>query len=125
VYAAISKWLDYDAFLEQLKSIPYIGPYKRIVSIFLPISELIIAFLLSLPITKKLGFYMSLVALFLFTVYIVLILMGDKIPCSCGGVISTLGWRSHIIFNLFFILLSCLGIKYSDTFRHGLFQKTH
>jgi hypothetical protein len=36
----------------------------------------------------------------------------DKnLPCSCGGIISKLSWKQHILFNLFFIMLSITGIK--------------
>jgi hypothetical protein len=37
----------------------------------------------------------------------------DKnLPCSCGGIISKLSWKQHIIFNLFFIVLSVIGIRF-------------
>jgi hypothetical protein len=41
-------------------------------------------------------------------------LLSEKdLPCSCGGIISSLSWRQHIIFNGVFILLAITGIIFS------------
>jgi hypothetical protein len=58
------------------------------------------------------GFYLSALLLIIFTGYIALVLLNyfGRVPCSCGGVIRTLGWGLHLIFNVFFLLLSFLGI---------------
>ncbi|WP_394353134.1 MauE/DoxX family redox-associated membrane protein [Mucilaginibacter humi] len=32
------------------------------------------------------------------------------VPCSCGGVVRKMSWRLHLVFNVFFLLLSSLGI---------------
>jgi putative oxidoreductase len=47
-----------------------------------------------------------------FTGYVILVLINffGRVPCSCGGVIQVLGWKTHMVFNLFFLLLTGLGI---------------
>jgi hypothetical protein len=43
----------------------------------------------------------------MFTFYIVIILnFSSFIPCSCGGILEKLGWREHLIFNIFFLFLA-------------------
>ncbi|WP_407635810.1 MauE/DoxX family redox-associated membrane protein [Solitalea canadensis] len=32
------------------------------------------------------------------------------IPCSCGGLLSSLSWNEHIAFNIFFIVLIILAL---------------
>ncbi|WP_442892031.1 hypothetical protein [Chryseobacterium sp. VD8] len=32
-------------------------------------------------------------------------------PCSCGGVIKNLTWPQHLIFNLFFVVITSLAIR--------------
>ncbi|MDQ2656909.1 MAG: hypothetical protein M3Y60_05770, partial [Bacteroidota bacterium] len=33
-----------------------------------------------------------------------------ELPCSCGGVLNSLGWKAHLVFNIVFTLLSIVGI---------------
>lgn len=36
--------------------------------------------------------------------------MLHNIPCSCGGILESLGWREHLYFNLAFIALAVLAL---------------
>jgi hypothetical protein len=47
-----------------------------------------------------------------FTGYVGLILVNyfGRVPCSCGGVLKIMGWKTHFVFNLFFLLLTVTGI---------------
>jgi putative oxidoreductase len=62
--------------------------------------------------TRLAGFYASLALMIVFTIYtgIILLHFFRYIPCSCGGVIKKLTWKQHLVFNLFFVVLSILGI---------------
>jgi hypothetical protein len=40
-----------------------------------------------------------------------MILFAEHLPCNCGGVLQKMNWRQHLIFNLFFICLSLIGIR--------------
>lgn len=112
VYAALVKILDFHRFNRQLQQSPiwpdYIG---AIMSWIVPITELIIAIVL-IPARYRLwGLYASTGLMTLFTLYIIYILgFSGYIPCSCGGVLESLGWRQHLVFNLVFVALGIIGI---------------
>jgi hypothetical protein len=52
----------------------------------------------------------------LFTIYIAIILVvNNHIPCSCGGIIQSMSWKQHLLFNVACIILSVIGIRSSTT----------
>lgn len=90
---------------------PYIASYATVISWAVPFVELVIAGLLWFARYRTLALYASLVLLGSFTIYISIVLKySESIPCSCGGVISTLGWTDHILFNITFMFMALLGI---------------
>jgi len=114
VYTAVSKLNHLDTFQWRLERMPYISPYASLISWVVPFLELVIAGLLWFPKYRKMAFYASLILLGLFTTYIIVVLKySDSIPCSCGGVISALGWRDHILLNITFMVFAFLGILWS------------
>ena len=111
VYTALSKLLDFNLFRHTLGQSPIIGNNAAFVAIALPIVELVVAALLFFPRTRLAGLYGSFGLMTAFTLYIGYILtLADKVPCSCGGVIKELGWRDHLIFNIFFVMASLAGL---------------
>jgi uncharacterized membrane protein YphA (DoxX/SURF4 family) len=112
VYTASSKLLDFNQFKVEMydQTLPH-----RIATLLiwlLPGVEISVSLLLLFEKTRLAGFYASGILIVLFTGYIGLVLLNyfGRVPCSCGGVIKALGWRLHLVFNLFFLLLSLLGI---------------
>ncbi|MAU17147.1 MAG: hypothetical protein CMH46_16590 [Muricauda sp.] len=100
IYTASSKLLDLRLFELRLGRMPYIEPYAPFLSWSLPLLELVIAGLLLFPKLRIIGLYVSGILLTHFTIYIIAVLkFSDDIPCSCGGVLSALGWDDHIVFN--------------------------
>lgn len=112
VYAALSKLLDFNDFRVQMARQTLPHPLKNLLAYALPPIELIVAGLLCFRRTAYAGYWASLLLMTLFTGYVGLVLTGafGRIPCSCGGVISTMGWKLHFLFNLFFLTLTCLSI---------------
>lgn len=111
IYAATSKLLTYELFKAQLVRSPYISGYSNWLVWGIPSIEYLIAVLLIFPKYLLTGLYMSLGLMTLFTSYIYMVLnFSESIPCSCGGIISSFGWKEHLIFNLFFIILALIGI---------------
>jgi hypothetical protein len=99
-------------FQDQLDRFPFISSYSVWISLGVPFVELVIAGTLLFPKYMLGSLYASFFLLVIFTVYITAVLnFSDTIPCSCGGVVSTLGWKGHIIFNTSFMLLALLGIS--------------
>lgn len=114
VYAAGSKLVDYRNTRIQLGLYPWISHFSNTIAWANPAAELMTALGILIPRTKKWGFYASLGLLLLYTIYLVSMVSEFthlQLPCTCGGVISTLTWRQHIFFNLFFISLSIWGIR--------------
>jgi hypothetical protein len=56
------------------------------------------------------GLYASFFLMSLFTAYLMIMLnVSYYVPCSCGGVLEKLSWNQHIVFNVFFIVISAAG----------------
>lgn len=114
VYTSVSKLMHLDTFQLRVERMPYIAPYALVISWSVPFLELVIAGLLWFPRYRIMALYASFILLGLFTTYIIIVLKySDSIPCSCGGVISTLGWKDHILLNISFMVLALLGILWS------------
>jgi len=112
VYTASSKLMDFGQFKVQMhhQAIPHRA--VQVLIYILPVTEIVAAALLLFPKTRLWGLYMAFVLMVLFTGYAGLVLVNyfGHIPCSCGGVLKYMGWKSHFFFNLFFLLLTVIGI---------------
>ncbi|MFY0252897.1 MauE/DoxX family redox-associated membrane protein [Chitinophaga sp. 30R24] len=111
VYTAISKLLDYENFKAVIGQSPLITRFASVLAIAVPLVEIIVSILLVIARYQRIGLYSSFTLMVLFTAYIiVLISLSEKVPCSCGGVISKMTWKQHIFFNLLFVLLALVGM---------------
>ena len=111
MYTAASKLFAIRSFSSTLSKSPLIGEYSKLVAWGIPITELVIGVLLIFAPIRKWGLYASFVLMILFTLYLLyMIFSGSKLPCHCGGVISTMTWQQHIWFNLGFVLVAFTGI---------------
>ena len=110
VYTAISKLLDFTNFKSVLSRSPLIGGKAVFVAFALPITELLVALLLFIPRTRLWGLRGSVALMTVFTIYLAyMISFSPHLPCSCGGVLKQMTWRQHLVFNIFFLLLSISG----------------
>ncbi len=77
----------------------------------LPIVELAVAIFLLLPGLRRFGFMVSILLMLSFTGYVAWVWFGfaGRTPCSCGGVLSSLSWGEHLVFNLVFLGISMIG----------------
>lgn len=120
-YTASSKLLDIDEFRRQLINQRFpdwcVGPLLWLI----PLMEILVSILLVVGVTRKAGFYGSFILMLLFTGYMGLVILNvfDRVPCSCGGVISSMGFKAHFLFNLFFLDLSIVGIYISNYQKKG------
>lgn len=119
-YTAISKLLDMEEFLRQLTNQALPGWSVVPLLWLIPISELFTTVLLLIPITQKVGLYASAVLMTLFTVYMGLVLLNvfTRVPCSCGGVLRSLDFKTHFLFNLLFLVIAMVGIYMIKTDRN-------
>lgn len=111
IYAGLNKLLDYSTFKLQLGLSPLLASWAGIIAVVLPAGELLLAVLLVIPATRLLGYYLSFALLILFTGYLAYMLsFSAHLPCTCSGVISSMSWNQHVLFNSVFILLALAGI---------------
>ena len=111
VYAAVSKLIDFENFQVQLGQSPLLGAFAGVLVWAVPIAEIVISVLLLIKPTKYPGLLLSFCLMTCFSAYIYIILnFSESIPCSCGGILEKLGWKEHLWFNVFFVVLSAIGI---------------
>lgn len=115
VYAAMSKLLDYGKFKVQIGQAAPLRDFAGVLALAIPVVELGIAAMLALGGRFR---HWGLIAftgmMIAFTLYIIwAYYFSPNTPCSCGGVLESLGWVEHIWFNIGFIALSLAGIYLS------------
>lgn len=115
IYAALSKLLDFNKFKYQLGQSPFITRISGLAVWIIPLSEILVSIALLIKRTRTTGLYLSLFLMLLFTGYIFMMLTySPYLPCSCGGILSSMSWRQHFVFNLVFTGLPLLGIIVQD-----------
>lgn len=111
VYAAVSKILEFENFQAQLGQSPLISAYTGFISYTVLILELTISLLLIIPQTRLVSLYAAAALMVMFTTYIVAILnFSANIPCSCGGILESMGWKAHLIFNIVITILCFIAV---------------
>ncbi len=107
VYAGSIKLMDVQKFAVQIGKSSLLTDFANVLAYAVPITELVIAVLLIMPVTRLIGAYAFFGMMVLFTAYITAILgFSDNIPCSCGGVLEKLGWTEHLLFNIGYVGMS-------------------
>lgn len=114
-YTAITKVAAFKTTLHEINNqvLPnWMTPY---LAVAIPAAELLIVAGLLTRRYKMAALYASLALMVVFTVYIGLALLNvyDRMPCSCGGVLKYMGWRTHFAFNLFYVVITIVAIKAS------------
>lgn len=116
-YTGVSKLLMFQNFIEQLRQVEFLRPIALPIAIVLPLTELVVSMLLLLPGTRLIGFWCVLIMLFSFIVYISsMLVFSPSLPCSCGGVLQSLSWQAHLVFNAIVTVATLVAMKwYSST----------
>ena len=112
IYTAVSKLYDWDGTQRALYNQVFPIWFAEILLYTIPVIELATAGLLLNSKTIRKGLLVSFILMLSFTGYIGLIMTGvfGRIPCSCGGIISTLGWGEHLVLNIVLLGLALVGI---------------
>lgn len=112
-YTAVSKWLNMEAHLYAMRNQPFSRPLNNLLAYSIPVVEIITVGLLLVQRTRLVGLFIAFVLMTLFTGYVAMVLSNvfGRIPCSCGGVLEQLGWKEHLVFNLFFLVISITAIR--------------
>lgn len=110
-YTGLNKALDFSKFRFELGRSPFLHNISEFVALAIPFGEMLIAILLIIRRTRLLGLYFSFFLMSLFTGYIYIMLFYSfDLPCSCGGVLASLSWEDHLIFNAVFTILAGIGV---------------
>jgi uncharacterized membrane protein YphA (DoxX/SURF4 family) len=111
LYTGCTKLMEYRSFTEQIRQSPLLAGSAVYVAWFVPVLEILTASALMVSRLRLAGLFASLILMAAFTIYIVVILgFSKELPCSCGGVLQTLNWREHLVFNLCFLSLAFTGV---------------
>ena len=116
-YTGLTKLLEGNMFYDTIRNSPIFGgeTIAAIAAIVIPVSEIVVALLIVWRRTRLLGLYAALVLMLIFAGYTgTLLFFAPSLPCSCGGIISLLSWKQHlmlVLVFLFLILLSIIGLK--------------
>lgn len=106
-YAGSSKLLGHELFLSQLKQIDMLKAIAGPVSFLLPFLEILIAVLMGVERVQAFGLWSAAFLMTTFTFYVAaMLILKSSLPCTCGGVVSSMTWKQHLLFNVFFMLLS-------------------
>ena len=119
LYTGINKLWFHQEFQATLSRSDILSAYATPLSWAIPIIEIAISMLLFFPRTRKAGLIYSTGLITLFTVYIsYMMLFTPDLPCSCGGIISTLSWAQHLALNIFLLLLGLIALLPPPTKNH-------
>ena len=113
IYTGGSKLLDFPMFAHQLEMQNLPQWLTDGLKSTIPAAEIITALLLCSGSTLRYGLMISTLMILVFTIYTIMVLIGffPKAPCSCGGIISTLSWKDHLTFNLFFLAINLTALS--------------
>lgn len=110
-YTGISKLIDHTAFEFDLINAPIIQKVAPIVYAALPAFEIIVGLGLMFTKTRKISLYACLVLMVVFTIYVGGIMSFAKNkPCTCGGVLRSMSWPAHLIFNIAYTIVSIVAL---------------
>lgn len=111
LYTGIEKLLSHGHFLRTLGNISLISNLPDgalLFSYMIPILEITTAIFLLVPKTKNIGLLISTILMLSFSIYVTSMLMtSSHLPCTCGGIVSWLTWKEHLILNA---TLTILGL---------------
>lgn len=113
MYTGWAKFMNLSTFIRGNSKIPYLGPYAKLIGYGIPTLEIMLAILLIVPVywIKRLALWTSTLLMGVFTLYLSLMVgFAEKKLCHCGGVIESMGWKTHIAFNLFWLIAGIFAL---------------
>ncbi len=121
VYTAIAKVYDWNATKLAMYNQVIPDWSKDLLLYGIPMMEVLVALMLLIPRWRFRGFLASLMLMLVFTGYVAWVWLGlaGRVPCSCGGIISSLTWGQHLILNLGLTGLAVWGVGSMGVWRYG------
>ncbi|MBD1422569.1 MauE/DoxX family redox-associated membrane protein [Sphingobacterium chuzhouense] len=114
IYTGYNKLRHVQVFIDGNSKIPLVGQYAELIGWGIPSLEILLAVLLALPFVrvKKIALWPSVVLMGIFILYLTTmsIFFPDRL-CHCGGVIESMDWTTHLIFNLLWLGAGVFAIR--------------
>jgi len=112
--AAVDKLEDYAKFHLQLQRFPVHQSVLYAEAWVIPVTELIVAVFLLVPVTRLKGLFASLFLLSLYTLYLVFMLETRfYCNCNCGEPFQSLSLKMHIALTLASVFVTGVGVVLS------------
>lgn len=109
-YTGLTKLLHEEQFNSVLLSSPFLSPYAVVIRWAVPLCELAVVGLFSVPHLRSWGFLGAAALLAVFSLYIgALLVTRQHLPCSCGALLSSLSWPQHLALNGLLTVLAVTG----------------
>ena len=112
-YTGFSKLMDTHTLFTTLRNAPLFlsKQIAEVFSWFIPITEIGIAATIIFEDFRKIGLLSSIILLALFTAYTLwIVFVNPHQPCTCGGIISLLSWKQHLLLNSISLVLASGGL---------------
>ena len=111
---AVDKLEHYAKFSLQLQKFPFSLSVLYWQAWVIPVTELVIAVLLLLPVTRLKALFASLFLLGLYTLYLTCMLdTRFQFTCNCGEPFQSLSLKMHIVLSLGCVFVTGLGVVLS------------
>lgn len=112
MYTASSKLWQMDIFIKGISKIPYIGQYAQLIGWDVVQLEILLAIALIVPRFRRTAIWGSTLLMGILTMYLALMMLfvPDRL-CHCGGVIQSMGWGTHLAFNILWLILGVIAIR--------------
>lgn len=106
MYTGVDKVQNTERFINGIKKIPLVGPYAELIGWGIPILEILLAIMMIIPFikTQRWALWTSTGLMGIFCIYVgMVVFFVENNPCNCGGVIESMGWKAHLIFNIIWL----------------------
>ncbi|MGJ1436063.1 MauE/DoxX family redox-associated membrane protein [Sphingobacterium siyangense] len=113
MYTGWAKFMNLSTFIRGNSKIPHLGQYAKLIGYGIPSLEIMLAILLVIPVyrIKRFALWTSTLLMVVFTVYLSLMVkLAEKKLCHCGGVIESMGWKTHIAFNVIWVIAGIFAL---------------
>ena len=117
MYTGYDKLHDIERFIKGISKISGIGQYAELIGWGIPLIEILLAIMLIVPRvkTQRWALWGSVILMGIFCAYIsYMLIFVENRMCNCGGIIESMGWKTHLIFNIFWLATGIYTLKNSQ-----------
>ena len=110
-YAAISKIITSENFINQLEQAPGLQRFGETLAYSIVVLQVTAIFLLCYEHSRLWGLCLTFGMVTVFAGYIALILTDSKnLPCTCIGLFEKMTWKDNLVLNLGLMITALTGI---------------